>query len=173
VNPESVRSMLPGSWFRYVDIGSVSEVTGVDLTCLESFRLGDAPSRAQRVIRVGDVLVSTVRPNLRAFALVNERLDGEVASTGFAVLRASEEILPGFVWAVVGARQFVDFLMTRVTGSNYPAVKASDISAYPFRLPPLEEQRRIVDVVGSVDDCVEALDSQIAATRTLRGGGLG
>ena len=170
INPESVRGLPDQASIRYVDIGSVSDSMGIDAANLESFRLHEAPSRAQRIIRAYDVIVSTVRPNLRAFALVEPQLDGEVASTGFTVLRASEATLPGYIWAVVREECFVDWLMSRVTGSNYPAVRAADIAAYECKLPPIDEQRRIVEVVGAMDEQITALESQAAATRQVRAG---
>ena len=148
----------------------MSAELGIDLESVESFNMGDAPSRAKRGIRTSDVLVSTVRPNLRAFSVVPNDLDGEVASTGFAVLRAGEQILPGFIWSVVSSKCFVDYLMTRVTGSNYPAVKASDIAGHVISLPSLSEQRRIVDLVGAIDTCIDALEVQVEADRIARAG---
>lgn len=144
INPESVRGWSDDSAIRYVDISSVSESKGIDIANLKSLRLGEAPSRAQRVIRSDDVIVSTVRPNLRAFALIDAQLNGEVASTAFAVLRAGAEVVPGYIWCIVRSQSFVDYLMTRVTGSSYPAVRAANIAAYKFDLPSLTEQRHIV-----------------------------
>ena len=168
INPEVTSSFKNTDEIIYIDLSSVSAENGIDT---ELFRgtYGEAPGRARRVVRAQDVLVSTVRPYLRGFALVPEFLDGEVASTGFAVLRAKPtRALPGLIWAIVGTDEFVDFLMERATGSSYPAVRSSDVSAYPFRLPPIEEQRRIVDVVASVDAYIDALQQQVDAARAAR-----
>ena len=73
--------------FIYVDIGSINR----DLKKIESpqFLLGkDAPSRARKVIKSGDILVSLTRPNLNAVALVGENYDQQIASTGFEVISA-------------------------------------------------------------------------------------
>ena len=76
----------PDGVFTYVDLSAVDQdakiVSGArELACAE------APSRARQLIRAGDVLVSTVRPNLNGVALVPPELDGATASTGFCVLR--------------------------------------------------------------------------------------
>lgn len=168
LNSESVRGQDEGFKFRYVDIGSVSASSGISTDSLESHELGTAPSRAQRIIRSADVLVSTVRPNLRAFAQVPAELDGEVASTGFAVVRARDRVEPGFVWVLVRSEAFVGHLIERATGSNYPAVKSADVGSFAFALPPLQEQRRIVDLVRSIDTYIDSLETQIETTRTAR-----
>lgn len=112
----------------------------------------DAPSRARKEIRAGDVLVSTVRPNLNAVAMVPEELDGNIASTGFCVLRPSEETILGrflFYYCRTGA--FVNALVANVRGAQYPAVSDSDIKAVDIPLPPLPEQRRIVEILDQAD----------------------
>lgn len=170
INPEAT----PKGWserhmIRYVDIASVSDVGGIGLDGLTLMPFGEAPGRARRRIRAGDVLVSTVRPNLRAFAVVPSALDGEVASTGFAVVRADQStVLPGFVWCLVASESFVDDMVRRCTGSNYPAIRAQDVASYRIALPPLDEQRRIVDVMAAVAVHVEALRAEIASLRALR-----
>lgn len=156
INPETTPKWPDAHQIRYVDIASVSWGQPI-APAMERQAYGSAPGRARRRIRQGDVVVSTVRPNLRAMALVPPELDGEVASTGFAVLRAREDIaLPGFVWAVVSHEGFRDDMVRKATGSNYPAVRSADVASHLVSLPPVDEQRRIVDVIGAVDDAVEA-----------------
>ncbi len=170
LNPESIRGYDSSFEFRYIDIGSVSEDSGINEGELEQHVVQSAPSRAQRIVRFGDVLVSTVRPNLRAFATVPASLDGEVASTGFVVLRAGQQVEPGFVWALVRTDAFVRHLVDRATGSSYPAVRASDVGSFPFEIPPIAEQRRIVDLIGSIDKQVASLETQAKSAQLFRGG---
>lgn len=168
VNPEGVREMSDSEQFRYIDIASVSADRGVMIDSLETYSLADAPGRAKRRVREDDVLVSTVRPYLRAFAKVPKALEGEVCSTGFGVLRATSATVPGFVWAVVTSDAFVADLMSKATGSNYPAVRPGDIASVPIHLPPLAEQRRIAGVVEALDRQIEALRTELDALRALR-----
>lgn len=164
LNPEATKGWPNERTIRYVDLSSVTEAAGIDGEALSEVTLGEAPGRARRVIRKDDVLVATVRPYLRGFASVPPELDGEVASTGFAVLRSRDDkVMPRFVWALVRTDAFVDFLMSRSTGSNYPAVRAKDIGEYVFRLPPVEEQRRIVDFVGAMDVLTSAAAGVVSA----------
>jgi type I restriction enzyme S subunit len=170
INPDSTNAFQNNKDITYVDLSSVSESTGIS-TELFRGKFGDAPGRARRVIRTDDVLVSTVRPYLRGFALVPKSLDGEVASTGFCVLRAKKErTVARFVWSVVATNQFVDFLMDRATGSSYPAVRPDDIAAFRLMLPPLAEQKHIADVVSSMDDVIQTTDSTLSEAKRLRSG---
>jgi type I restriction enzyme S subunit len=168
LNPEAAKGLADDDQIVYVDLSSVSAESGIS-SDLYRGSFGAAPGRARRVIRTQDVLVSTVRPYLRGFALVPEFLDGEIASTGFAVLRANpSKILSGLVWAIVGTNNFVDYLMDRATGSSYPAVRPEDVASFDFSLPPLDEQKRIVDVVSSVDVYIDALQEQADTARNAR-----
>lgn len=123
INPESVspRSAFSGRSFVYVDIGAVDKGTG-RIIGAESMPADDAPSRARRRIRRGDVIVSTVRPNLRGSAMVPEELDGQVCSTGFAVLRPKSGLDSAFLAWQVLSDTFVDQLVDSTRGGHYPAV---------------------------------------------------
>jgi type I restriction enzyme S subunit len=172
INPESRGRDSDGATFRYIDIASVSADRGIDVASLTVQSSDTAPSRAQRIVRRGDILISTVRPSLRAVARVEGDLDGEVASTGFAVLRvvsgADEELL----WGIVRSEEFVQHLISRSTGSNYPAVNASDVGSFRFPLPSLDEQRRIAGLLASIDFQVQSLSVCIASARELRSAAL-
>ncbi|MCX6917522.1 MAG: restriction endonuclease subunit S, partial [Verrucomicrobia bacterium] len=112
----------------------------------------DAPSRARKVIREGDVIVSTVRPNLNAVALVPTTFDDQICSTGFSVLRPSEKVVSGYLFAFVRSAAFIDYLVARTTGANYPAVNDGEVKAVPIPVPPLTEQERIVKLLDEADD---------------------
>lgn len=138
---------------------------GIDLDQVRECAYGEAPGRARRVVRTDDIIVATVRPSLRGFAIVPAALHGEVASTGFAVLRArSSLVLPHYIWSVVRTDAFAEGLMRRATGSNYPAVRPEDVAAQPILLPALAEQRRIVDLIGALDGADAACRRVAAAS---------
>lgn len=136
--------------FRYVDISGIDGVTG-SLTETRDILCSEAPSRARVSVRGSDVLVSTVRPNLRATALVPKSLDGEVASTGFCVLRAKQEVLPGYLYYLTRWPVFTSFLVARCTGASYPAATDRVVLSFSVPFPPLPEQRRIVDLLQRAD----------------------
>lgn len=138
-------------WFRYVDIASIDRVAKI-ISQAYKMPCSEAPSRARKVVQGGDVLVSMVRPNLNAVALVPEELDGEIASTGFAVLRTNPSLLhPRFLFYRVQHREFVDFLVTNATGASYPAVADGVVRRAMLPLPAPKEQSRIVELLDEAD----------------------
>ena len=170
VNSENTRGFDSDDEITYIDLSSVSKEIGIS-DDLYRGTYSDAPGRARRVVRSQDVLIATVRPYLRGFAVIPTSLDGAVASTGFAVLRAvANEIRPSFLWAIVGMDEFVDFLMERATGSSYPAVRPDDIASFPVLLPPIPVQDRIGAVVSSFDEVLASSESALKSARDVRFG---
>ena len=169
VNPEQLGSRTdPDHLLEYLDIAAI-EQPGV-IGASRTFRFSEAPSRARRLAREGDILVSTVRPYLRNFARVREAPDNLVVSTGYAVIRSDGGVDGGFLYQHVLSARFVDFLKPRMSGSNYPAVTADDVEAYPLFLPPLSEQREIAAVLSSVDDAIEESQTFMDRLRVVKSG---
>lgn len=142
----------PDELFRYVDISSIDrdKKTIVNVT---EFQGAAAPSRARKEIRATDVLVSTVRPNLNAIALVPPDLDNQIASTGFSVLRADRSVLnERYLFYFTQTPAFICELLERVRGAHYPAVSDNDVRNVKIPVPPLPEQRRIVEILDQADE---------------------
>lgn len=138
--------------FAYVDIGAIDQdrkaIGGIDLVAG-----ANAPSRARQVVASGDVLVSTVRPNLNAVAEVPPDLDGAIASTGFTVLRPrSDRLLGRYLFHWVRTPSFVTEMTRLATGASYPAVSDAIVLRSSLPLPPIEEQRRIAAVLDQADE---------------------
>lgn len=139
----------PDTSVRYIDISSI-ERTGIVASPRE-LTFVDAPSRARRVVRQGDILVSTVRPYLRAFARVDLDSSNLIASTGFAVLTPQPNVDGDFLYQFILSDRFVKFLQERMVGSNYPAVNSADVAMCPMPLPPIEQQNKISRVLAEMD----------------------
>jgi len=145
--------------FLYVDIGSIDR----DLKRIaspQSIKGRDAPSRARKCISTGDVLVSLTRPNLNAVALVTPDFDGQVASTGFEVLRPAL-VDSRYLFYLVRTRDFIEKISGLTQGALYPAAKSSDVREYQFPLAPLSEQARIADKLDRVLARVNAAQSRL------------
>ncbi len=154
-----------GQEFLYVDIASVDNERK-RITAPRAVPTGEAPSRARQVVRSGDVLVSMTRPNLNSVALVGPELDGSIASTGFDVLRSIES-LPGWLFLVVRGEAFVEAMTNSVQGALYPAIRPRDVRGFEFPLPPLPEQRRIVEKVEALLARVNAARARLARAPAL------
>jgi type I restriction enzyme M protein len=146
INPETVvpETEYAGSTFKYIDISSVENGTGCFLgaSCIQAI---DAPSRARRKILIGDVLLSTVRPNLKAFTLLQELPERAVASTGFAVLRSDHNrMIPKYLLESIRSDAAVNQMVSMMGKGAYPSINQRDVSAVRIPLPDLSTQRTIV-----------------------------
>ena len=169
VNPEQLKHRTdPDYVLEYLDIAAI-ERPGV-IGASRTLTLADAPSRARRRARAGDILVSTVRPYLRNFARVGEAPSNLVASTGYAVVRPANGVDGRFLYQHVLSDAFVEFLKPRMRGSNYPAVKADDVKTYTLSLPPLPEQRKIAAILSSLDDAIEKTQAVIDQVQVVKRG---
>ena len=92
INPEVKKpsDLYANSYFYYIDISCVENESGRFLGA-NKIETDNAPSRARRSVKKNDILLSTVRPNLRAFAILTEIPERAIASTGFAVLRSKKD----------------------------------------------------------------------------------
>lgn len=148
----------------YIDISSIDNKSN-RITNPKRIILSDAPSRARQKICAGDVLFSTVRPYLRNIAAVNQELDGEIASTGFAVLRSAMGIDPRYLFYKCISHDFVTALTGEQYGVSYPAVKEEQVKARPLALPPTREQRRIVERIEAL---FEEIDRGVESLRAAK-----
>lgn len=139
----------PTKEFLYVDISGIDGAQGE----IKEWRrvLGrDAPSRARQKIKRDDVLVSTVRPNLNATAIVPAALDSQICSTGFCVLRSNGAILPRYLYFFTRTPYFVKTLSSLTRGASYPAVTKDDVEQIQVPLPPIEIQRKLSSILDKV-----------------------
>ncbi len=133
----------PDFEFRYVDIGSVQ--TGRLVKEPERIRFEAAPSRARRVLRRGDTIISTVRTYLKAIWYVSEDADDLIASTGFAVLTPGSGVEPEYLGYVIQSSPFVNRVTANSIGIAYPAIAETVLGRFPVALPPtVNEQQAIV-----------------------------
>ena len=157
---------LPTDVIKYIDISSIDNKRNV-MTGYTEYILGEAPSRAQQYIKKGDIVVSTVRPNLKNVAITNFESNNLVASSGFCVLRA-EKCLPSYLMAVVCSDDFTDAMTKVVTGANYPAIKDSDVRNYVVPNPPIELQEQFSAFVEQTDKSKLTIQKSIDKLETLK-----
>lgn len=159
----------PDQIIEYVEISDVEADRGI--TRRSAMAFGDAPSRARRRVRPGDVLVSTVRTYLRAIATVPEDCDALVVSTGFAVFRP-RRVHPGFLSYVFHSEYLISEIIARSVGVSYPAINASEIARLPIPLPPPAEQRAIAAFLdrecGKIDALVAEQERLIGLLKEKR-----
>lgn len=160
INDDTLGEDTPGDYeIQYIDIGNVDSSGG--LHEVASYTFGEAPSRARRRVKDGDVIISTVRTYLQAIATVQDPPGNLIVSTGFAVVRPqATELDPRFCKYALREPSFLSEVVARSTGVSYPAINASDLAATPVFVPPIHVQRTIADYL----DCETArIDALVAA----------
>lgn len=158
VNSESgdPAALFGDSTFVYIDISSVEAVSGkVDFT--QIVPAASAPGRARRLVRPNDILLATVRPHLRAYAMLEQLPDRVVASTGFAILRAKSTMVPEYLFQLLFSDLIQDQLKAKMGKGQYPSVNKTDIENLLLPIPPPKVQEEIVQKCREVDASVPKL----------------
>lgn len=129
---------------RYLEIGAVGLQS--DMYTLEQVPIADAPSRARMVVRAGDLVVSTTRPQRGAIARIRDEDDGAIASTGFAVLRKPdpERISRDFLLAALLSDCVLTHMLQRSSGGAYPAITPDELERIRIPTPKPAVQARLV-----------------------------
>lgn len=158
LNPESLsETTSPDFRFDYIDIGSV--VYGKGITTKQSVTFSDAPSRARKLVRENDLIISTVRTYLRAIARIGREDDKNIASTGFAVCRPVSGVDPTFLFYAVHSQPFIEEVVARSTGISYPAINPSTLGDIKLPVPSEEDQVAIALFLdretGRIDGLIE------------------
>ena len=159
VNDEALPETTDPSFeMTYVDISSVDAVAGITRT--EAVTFEQAPSRARRIVRDGDVIVSTVRTYLRAIAAIVAPTSNLVVSTGFAVVRP-RKLDSRFGSYALRAQHFVERVVANSVGVSYPAINASELTCFSIPYPQVDEQHAIVDFLNQETGRVNLLMMRI------------
>ena len=151
---------------RYIDISSIDNINQ-RLIGTTSFKMLDAPSRAQQKVEYGDILISTVRPNLRNIAIVNDDSSNLVASSGFCVLRINDAALRRYIFYYVVSNKFTAYLGKLTNGANYPAVKETDVRKAFIPIPPKSTQLSIVSELDKLNELIRIKKEQLKDYDTL------
>lgn len=160
----------PSKECLYIDLSSVDCETHGFSNQLTTINAETAPSRAQQIVETNDVLFGTTRPTLMRFAIVPQKLSGNICSTGYAVLRANAEIvLPQFLYFILNTRRFLSFVENNQEGAGYPSISLSKLQSFYLPIPPLELQEKIVAILDRfealVNDLTRGLPAEIAAVK--------
>ena len=144
--------------FDYIDISSVE--FGKGIIELQHMKFRDAPSRARRVVKKDDIILSTVRTYLKAVACIKDYCAPLIVSTGFIVLRAlKDKVLPLYLYFAVISESFICKVEANSVGISYPAINAPDVVSFALPVPSLEEQELIAhflnDKCSFIDSIIE------------------
>ncbi len=161
---------IPSYVFDYLDIGSIG--TGCLVEQPKRIRFRDSPSRARRVVRLGDTIISMVRTYLKAVWYVEKSDHDLIASTGFAVLTPKLGTWPKFVNYLCQSESFTNQVTANSVGVAYPAIAETKLGAFKVAVPPLPEQTaiaRFLDKTSSrIDDAIARAQRKVELLREYR-----
>jgi type I restriction enzyme, S subunit len=148
---------------QYVDISNVDSSGRIGE--LATYRFAEAPSRARRRVRDGDVIISTVRTYLQAIAQISRPPVNLIASTGFAIVRPQPDDFDArYCSYALREPAFLAEVEKRSVGISYPAINRSDLASIPVCIHSLTRQRVIADYL---DRETARIDALIAAKERL------
>ncbi len=164
VNGSSISNKETPEMIRYIDIASVEMGS---IRPLNEIAFAEAPGRARRSVRHGDVIWSCVRPNRKSYALIWEPGQNVIASTGFAVITSSA-IPFSYLYLATTTDDFVAYLTNRATGATYPAVTAKDFEAAELLQPStdvLDDFHACVEPIFALQECLKLQNNQLVEAR--------
>ena len=165
INPEVLPdSTPPETLLSYVDIAALEN--GVAELAPTEVTFAAAPSRARRVLRDGDTILSTVRTYLKAVASFPKVEANLIASTGFAVLRPNGSLHPRFAYWAALSEPFIENVVAHSDGVSYPAINPTLLGNLPVAVPPPSKQKRIANFL---DDRTARIDALISEKEQLVG----
>lgn len=157
----------PSLQIEYVEIADVKEMEGIVRTT--HYKFSEAPSRARRITKNGDIILSTVRTYLKAVALVKQ--EGLIVSTGFAVLRP-KDCNQEYISYLLRSDYFLGEVSRRSFGISYPSITTDALLSIEIPIPPLSEQRAIVSYIEaktvSINKLIDAYEQQVERVKEYK-----
>lgn len=169
IDPENLNgSVNPNYKFKYISLEDVDR--GV-LRNYSDQTFQTAPSRARRIVKKGDILFGTVRPNLQSHCLIKNQVENLVCSTGFAVIRCRNNIANSqYIFSLFFAEFVEKQIQTLLAGSNYPAINSTEVRTLEIPLPQIGDQTHIATILSVMDTEIAALETKLAKYRHIKQG---
>lgn len=158
INCRSIAKDYEHEYIDYIDLGSVKEGR---INEKIRYLFKDAPGRAKRIAKDGDVIWGMVRPNLRSYALILHPESSEVYSTGFVVISARKVLPFSYLYETVITDAFVGYLVNCTNGAAYPAVKITHFENARILMPSSIYVQKYHNIVEHMFRKMELLDKQI------------
>lgn len=158
---------IPDVEFTYIDVSAIDNKLGVVTDEVVVIQPDDAPSRARKLVRLGSVIYSTVRPYLLNIAIIDKEFQpAPIVSTAFAVLHPYEGIVGKFLFYYLRSRPFIDYVEAAMTGMAYPAINDTKLQMGVIPLPPIAEQHRIITMVDQLMNLCDELEAKLSKSQT-------
>ena len=150
--------------YLYIDLTSVSIETKTIKETIE-ITSDNAPSRAQKIIEKDDVIFATTRPTQKRYCLIEDKYSGQIASTGYCVLRAKQsEVLPKWIWHWIASSEFNKYVEENQSGSAYPSISDAKVKEFLIPIPCPNNPKKSLEIQAEI---VRILDAMTAHTAEL------
>ncbi|MGX1101570.1 restriction endonuclease subunit S, partial [Amorphus sp. MBR-141] len=154
--------------YRYIDLTSV-DIKAKRVTETSEISAETAPSRAQKLVQENDVIFATTRPAQQRYCLIDSELAGNVASTGYCVLRAKQDqALPKWILHWLSTTEFMNYVEENQSGAAYPAISDGKVKAFKIPIPCTDDpekslaiQREIVRILDSFTELTAELTAEL------------
>lgn len=163
INARSLPSKHEGE-ISYIDIASVTTGSINETT---AYNCPEAPGRARRIVRHGDMIWSCVRPNRASYAAVWKPKPDLIASTGFCVL-SPVTVPPTYLYYALSTQDFIGYLTNNARGAAYPAVVSGDFGSYQVLVPAPDVLEAFREATEASFDLIEVLKQQNHQLRQAR-----
>ena len=165
---ENIKWKYTDKIYQYIDLTSVSRENKT-ITDTIAISANNAPSRAQKIVKEHDVIFATTRPTLQRFTIISKKFSGEIASTGYCVLRANcKEVLPKWIYYQISTERFNQYVEVNQSGSAYPAISDAKVKEFKIPIPPLPEQEKITAILDKFDTLTHSISEGLPYEIALR-----
>lgn len=165
---ENIKWKYTDKIYQYIDLTSVSREYKT-ITDTIAISANNAPSRAQKIVKEHDVIFATTRPTLQRFTIISKKFSGEIASTGYCVLRANcKEVLPKWIYYQISTERFNQYVEVNQSGSAYPAISDAKVKEFKIPIPSLPEQEKIVAILDKFDTLTHSISEGLPHEIALR-----
>jgi type I restriction enzyme S subunit len=172
INPEALTENTKEDFrFFYIDISSVDSEGNI--TDLIELLFKDAPSRARRIVKQEDTIISTVRTYLKAIAFIQREDSNLICSTGFSVIRPDPKVFrPKFLFCLLRSDKIINAISSLSKGVSYPAIDSEDLAEMATWFPPREEQDAILNYIEAnkyrIDKTISKINKEIELLQEYR-----
>ena len=164
INKSSLKKNHNLDFINYLDTGNITEgrVDEIKKIVLAEEKI---PSRAKRIVKENDIIISTVRPNQKHYGIIKNPIENLIVSTGFVVLSPKKEVNADYLYNYLTLPNITEYLqgIAETSTTAYPSITPSVISDLEIELPSLVEQKAIADILSSLDEKIE-LNNQMNET---------
>jgi type I restriction enzyme, S subunit len=165
----NAQSINNESRFEIIEYLDTSSLSAGKICELQTIKLSEAPSRARRIVRHNDVIISTVRPNQKHYGIIKNPPENLIVSTGFCVLTC-DKIDPHFVYLFLTTDGMTEYLHSIAEGSTstYPSLKPYDIEQLVLSVPPKEKIDKFSEFTSVVWEKIDKNYEQIRTLEKMR-----